>query len=237
MIRNTFMGGGKAAGLVRLVGAVGLAAGTILGGCGSSDKVNDGLGKENLELRSRNAQLEQDLKDRQAKLSELAATNDTLQAQLNESKNAPAVSEPIGSSRSGGTGFEGIDGVGSSTNSRGEIVVDVAGDVLFDPGSVVLKSSARKTLDRVASVIESRYSSNSIRVAGHTDSDPLKKTADKYKDNEELSAQRALAVERYLASKGVDRNRMYAAAYGPSQSKGSKKASRRVEIVILQGGD
>jgi outer membrane protein OmpA-like peptidoglycan-associated protein len=121
----------------------------------------------------------------------------------------------------------------TSRRDQGDLVVEVAGDVLFDSGSITLKSSAKKTLDQVASRIRSDYSGHTIRVEGYTDSDPLNKTKGKYKDNEELSAQRALAVERYLVSKGVSSSSVYSAAFGPAKAKGTKKASRRVEIVIL----
>jgi hypothetical protein len=81
--------------------------------------------------------------------------------------------------------------------------------------------------------INSDFGGNVVRVEGHTDSDPIKKQKGKYKDNEELSAERALAVERYLVGRGVASSQIYAAAFGPASPKGSKKASRRVEIVIL----
>jgi chemotaxis protein MotB len=98
---------------------------------------------------------------------------------------------------------------------------------------VTLKATAKKTLDQVGRRINSDYAGHMIRVEGYTDSDPIKKQKDKYKDNEELSAQRALAVERYLVGRGVASSQIYAAAFGPANPKGSKKASRRVEIVIL----
>ena len=75
--------------------------------------------------------------------------------------------------------------------------------------------------------------SHEIRVEGYTDTDKLVKTKDKWKTNERLSAYRALAVEEYLVAKGVNNDRIYSAAFGPSNPKGSKQASRRVEIVIL----
>lgn len=125
-------------------------------------------------------------------------------------------------------------GPGTTTRrDQGDLVVEVAGDVLFDSGSIVLKSTAKRTLDQVARRILSDYSSNLIRVEGYTDSDPLKKQKGKYKDNEELSAERALAVERYLVGRGVASSQVYSAAFGPAKPKGSKKQSRRVEIVIL----
>lgn len=210
-----------------------LGSAVLLGvGCESSGKVDSAAARQNSELRQRNATLEMGLRDKDAEIARLQGEVDSLQAQLSDARNAPAAAAPP-SRVSGGTGFEGIDGVDSARNSRGEVTVDVAGDVLFDSGSTVLKSTARRTLDRVASVLESRYSSNSIRIAGHTDSDPIRKTAGKFRDNEELSAQRALAVERYLSTRGVSRDRMYSAAFGPSDPRGSKRESRRVEIVIL----
>jgi chemotaxis protein MotB len=125
-------------------------------------------------------------------------------------------------------------GPGTTTRrDQADLVVEVAGDVLFDSGSIVLKPTAKRTLDQVARRIMSDYSSNTIRVEGYTDTDPLKKQKGKYKDNEELSAERALAVERYLVGRGVASSRVYSAAFGPAKPKGSKKASRRVEIVIL----
>ena len=52
---------------------------------------------------------------------------------------------------------------------------------------------------------------------------------------EKLNSERALAVEDYLASKGLDKDRMYISGYGPAKPRSSKKDSRRVEIVIMGG--
>ena len=42
-----------------------------------------------------------------------------------------------------------------------------------------------------------------------------------------------MAVEAYLVSRGLANDRVYSAAFGPSNPKGNKKDSRRVEIVIV----
>ena len=131
------------------------------------------------------------------------------------------------------TGFEGIDGVDVGHRTGGEIVVGVEADVLFNSGSADLRSAAKTTLDRVAGVLKSTYSSNEVRIEGYTDSDKLVKTKAKWQTNENLSAARALAVESYLVNKGVDNDQVYSAAFGPSKAKATKKDSRRVEIVIL----
>ena len=104
---------------------------------------------------------------------------------------------------------------------------------LFASGSVALRNDAKRTLDRIAQVIQSRYSSNEIRVAGHTDTDPSARASGRR--TRRLSSERALAVEAYLASRGVDPSLMHVAAYGPAKAKGTKSASRRVEIIILGG--
>lgn len=112
-------------------------------------------------------------------------------------------------------------------------IITIAGDVLFAPGSATIKRTAHGELDSIASRLNGEFAANRIEIAGYTDSDPLKKTKAKWTDNENLSAQRALAVERYFASKGVNADRMHSAAYGPADPKGSKQNSRRVEIKIM----
>lgn len=183
------------------------AAGTgaiMLGGCGRVSKSQYEMAlQENNDLRQRNAELE----------AELAG----LQGQMDGT--------------GGTTGFENIDGVSVSRGLGGEIIVNIEGDILFDSGQVELKPGARRALDRVASTLKTQYAGNLVRVEGYTDTDPIRKS--KWKDNEELSAERALAVERYLVSKGVNNDLIYAAAFGPSRTKATKKDSRRVEVVVL----
>lgn len=210
--------------------AILITGAVLLGGCAHSAKERVTLLEdENFELRARNEQLQASLGqseqarallDKEAR--DLRAEKERLE--LETSRQGPSYA-------SADTGFEGLSGVSTSTNAAGEVIVAVAGDVLFDSGRIDLKSTAKKTLDEIASVLNSRYSGRLIRIAGHTDSDPIKKS--KWETNERLSAERALAVETYLQSKGVNGDRMYSAAFGPSQPKGSKQSSRRVEIVVL----
>ncbi len=168
--------------------------------------------------------------------SELASTRERLAAANTRSSSLEqdlllAQSEVEKALANGTTGFEGIDG--TTISSRGaDVVVGVAGDVLFDSGKVELKSSSRQTLDRIAGVINTQYAGRQIRVEGYTDTDPIRKS--EWKTNERLSSERAMSVEAYLVSKGVDNNRIYSAAFGPAQQRGSKAQSRRVEIVVLQ---
>jgi len=190
------------------------------------------LQQENVELRQKAQQLAVDLDDAERSESSLQSEVRALTAEKAKlaSDLANTQQPPLGSPLVS-TGFEGIEGVNSSVLDSGEVVLEVAGDVLFSSGKVKLRSSALKSLDRVSNILKTRYAGRLIRIAGHTDTDPIRKS--KWGTNERLSAERALAVEEALAKKGVDKNMMYVAAFGAARPKSSKKKSRRVEIVVL----
>ena len=196
---------------VKLMVAVTVAAGA-LGGCATNNP-DDALVQENLELRQQRAELEQQLAECEQRYAMLDEQNRQL-GQLG-----------------GDTGFEGIDGV-TIGRSQGELTVGIAGDVLFASGSAALRPEAKRSLDQVVANIRQRYPGKTIRVEGHTDTDPIRKS--KWETNERLSAERAMAVEAYLVSKGIDNAQVYSAAFGSAQPRGSKKDSRRVEIVIIE---
>jgi len=128
------------------------------------------------------------------------------------------------------SGFSRIEGV-ETIQGAGTVTVRVPGDVLFEPGRVELKSSAKATLSEIADVIQEEYAGNTIRVEGYTDTDPIRKSS--WDDNLELSLQRAAAVHRYLQEQGVDADRMYAAGFGQTKPRATKAQSRRVEIVVV----
>ncbi len=191
-------------------------------GCSSSAD-QDELGR----LSARSEQLREDISRAQMERDRLLAELATANTPVPEP--APEVA-PTTPKRSTDPDF----GADTTTTRRGgDLVVEVAGDVLFDSGSITLKSTAKRTLDRIADAIQGRYSGNLVRVEGYTDRDPINKTKGKFESNEELSAKRALAVEKYLVTRGIPGERIYAAAFGPADPKSTKKASRRVEIVIL----
>lgn len=123
--------------------------------------------------------------------------------------------------------------------ARGTITVTLDNEILFIAGKASLKRSTISQLDHIKSVLQqSKYEGKEIDVVGHTDSDPIKKTKKLWKDNWELSAQRALTVTRYLIKKGINDSRIRAVGCGearPRQSnstRAGKKANRRVEIVV-----
>lgn len=199
-----------------------LTAATALGvgGCSNQKKQNEltiaDLRSENESLRTENDTLTQSLSQANERVATLESENATLRTAATQ----PATDTGAGTGMSAGMGAT-------------DRILTIAGDVAFGSGQVTLTAAGRREVDKIISQIQSSYPGNRIEIAGFTDSDPLRKTKDKYTDNENLSAQRALAVERYMNSKGISADLTHSSAYGPSSPKGSKQASRRVEVKIL----
>jgi flagellar motor protein MotB len=140
---------------------------------------------------------------------------------------------------SGGSGWLPLASVsGAEVVRDGDTVrIRVTNTSLFDPGKATLKPSAKKVLDGVAGAIKTQYAGLLVGIEGHTDSDPIKRS--KWKDNHDLSVQRALAVYEYLRTQGGVRNdQIFVAGFGPNQpiasnaSTSGKAQNRRVEFVV-----
>ena len=120
--------------------------------------------------------------------------------------------------------------------AAGTITVTLSNSILFDAGKAKLKRTTNVELDHIESVLRDKYDGRRIDIVGHTDSDPIKKS--KWKDNWELSAQRALSVVRYLVKRGIPKDSIRAVGCGmgrpiaPNATKTGKAKNRRVEIVV-----
>jgi len=116
----------------------------------------------------------------------------------------------------------------------GRISIGVQDSVTFDSGSTTLKDTSHKVLRNVASVLKNKFAGKRFYIEGHTDSDPISKTKDKFRDNRHLSSERADSVARYLISQGVPESAIVVVGYGqhdPRDPK-AKAGNRRVEIVV-----
>lgn len=194
-------------------------------GCTDWKKKHDALNVENQNVKGL---LERERVEKGQMADQLAKDQQTiqdLQRQIVEKKRSPADA----------TGFgEGYD-VSFDANA-GTITVTLPDAILFDPGKASLKNATSKELDHIYSVLKAKYPGRHIEVAGHTDSDPIKKS--KWTDNLELSSQRAMSVARYLINKGVAENRIGATGYGSARpltsnsTASGKQKNRRVEIVV-----
>ncbi|HZZ41728.1 MAG TPA: OmpA family protein [Tepidisphaeraceae bacterium] len=199
-------------------------------GCQNSmKKENDALWQQNRELQARLADSEsklrtapdpaelQSMRDEIAKRdAEIADLKTNLQKQTPGQPNNP--------------GLEGIDARYDA--AAGTITVLIPGSVLFDSGRAIVKTSAKSTLDKIAAAIKKSYPSKRIYVDGHTDTDPIHRTKQTYDDNFDLAYARAHSVASYLETKGISDKQLVIRSYGANNAKGSKDASRRVEIVV-----
>jgi len=201
-----------------------LASIILLPGCTNWKKKYKMLDAENANLRSRLQTAESDKGLLADRVSQDQATIDELKMQLEEVSKSPGQ----------GSGFGDMDV--SVDPEKGTITVTLPNAILFDSGKAELKKATISELDHIRSVVNDKYPGKQIDVVGHTDSDPIKKS--KWKDNWELSAQRALTVTRYLVQRGLPDDHIRAVGAGesrpvvPNTSVANKARNRRVEIVV-----
>jgi len=88
--------------------------------------------------------------------------------------------------------------------------------LLFPLGSAALSPQGERALDKVANAFKSQKVL--IQIDGHTDTTPIVKPATKkaFGDNMGLASERAIAVFRHLAKKGIAEKNMYIRSFGPS---------------------
>jgi outer membrane protein OmpA-like peptidoglycan-associated protein len=224
-------------GLFGMVGAVALA-GAGLGGCAAKEQRNEAeeLRMQNTQLMSERDELGSKLELASGEVRQAQAERDAARREAEEAQRRArelAQSQPPAPMFTPPAPGPGPSSAPASRPDSGndDVVITVAGDVLFGPGSATLSAGGKRELDQVARTIRSRYASNRIRVEGYTDSDPIRRS--KWASNRELSQARAEAVENYLISKGISGSRISSRGMGSANPKGTKAASRRVEIVII----
>jgi chemotaxis protein MotB len=198
---------------------------TLLPGCINWEKRYEALNVEHENLKG--------LIDRERSEKGLLAdqvtqgqqTIEELQRQIEQQGKKPAQA----------TGFgEGYDVAFDA--AAGTITVTLQNSILFGSGQATLMKATSAELDHIRSVLRQKYNGKQIDVIGHTDTDPIKKS--KWKDNWELSAQRALTVARYLIQRGLPEDKIRAVGCGESRPIASnanatgRAKNRRVEIVV-----
>jgi len=107
--------------------------------------------------------------------------------------------------------------------------------ILFAPGRATLTASGKNVIKQLAAMPEVQSPANLLNVCGFTDSDPIKRSG--WKDNYQLSGERARTVMLELIKAGVDEKRVYFSGLGPrmlimENGKENKAKSRRVEIYF-----
>jgi chemotaxis protein MotB len=127
------------------------------------------------------------------------------------------------------------------TVTGGMVVVNLPTQILYASGSAVITSTGKDRLRSLASELKGDFADFKVEIQGHTDTDPIRRTKDKYKSNWELSYARGQAVAYYLMeSAGIKPDRVHVSAYGehtPIASNASadgKAKNRRVQVVVMK---
>ena len=134
---------------------------------------------------------------------------------------------------------------------KGRDDVQIVGDrfvfqseVLFAQGQAEIGTDGRQQLAQLAVALTDIASQIPddinwiLQVDGHTDNIPLR--AGRYRDNWDLSTERALSVVRFLRDQGLPANRLAAAGYGEFQpldaadTDDARRKNRRIEMKITQ---
>jgi len=118
----------------------------------------------------------------------------------------------------------------------GQMVVQLATDVLFSPGSAVLSRDGRDAIVEVTEVLAS-IGDRRFQVAGHTDNVPIRTS--RYPSNWELGFDRALTVVRTMIDAGMPPSRIAGTSYGEfkptatNETDAGRAQNRRIEIVVV----
>jgi chemotaxis protein MotB len=194
-------------------------------GCSANAELQgriDELTREQEEMQRQKEQTESELLSYKAKC-------EAMERSRSASRSVPATAAPAPRP-------EPEQPSGMDIRKRGnDTVINLPSDVFFASGSATLNAAGEKTMAKVADYIKKHHSGGLIRVEGHSDSDPIKKSKGKFHCNWELSFERAHAVVHHLTEKGhVDPHRLICEAFAENQpqSPNDKSKNRRVEIVL-----
>jgi chemotaxis protein MotB len=118
---------------------------------------------------------------------------------------------------------------------RGQIVLVLATDVLFDLGKTEIKPDGKAALGELAATLRT-VRGRRFQVSGHTDSVRIK--SKEFASNWELSTARALTVVHFLIARGVNKSSLSAAGYAefdpvvPNATPDGRAKNRRIEITL-----
>lgn len=126
---------------------------------------------------------------------------------------------------------------GRITLSNGRI--GISGSVLFGLNSAELQPEGREVLRTLVAPVQVYLGERDelLMVSGFTDDLPIQQGNNRFADNWELSAQRALNVTRTLIEEGMPPQMVFAAAFGAQQPVAantdslSRSQNRRVEMA------
>jgi len=205
-----------------------------VGCCDKEKKQISYLSQQNLDLSTKNKDLHGQIAAARTRESQLMSqmTSEDLKVTALQTEN-----QDLKQKLAAGAAKTSAGAPGGETAVYRETV---GSDVLFSPGKATLSAAGKRRLGSTVSVLKSRYAGMVVRVYGFTDSDPIKRTKKLWTDNLDLSANRAMAVTRYLISRGINAENVETVAMGAThfvsanKTKAGKAKNRRVEIVVVK---
>ena len=123
---------------------------------------------------------------------------------------------------------------------KGNMVVQMASDVVFSPASTGIKPDARDAILELAATLAT-FEGRRFLVVGHSDATPIRSA--RFPSNWELSSQRAVGVVKVMIEAGVKAEMLTAAGaaeFDPlvdNETQENRTTNRRVEIVFLPNID
>lgn len=185
-------------------------------------------------LDQNNQSLQQQLAAAKNENQTLSASLVAAQKDLETERAKPARVVEVPGPSKGGKGPVDGDVAGWVTGSYGHKMT-ISGNLLFQPGSATLTTEGKAKLTKVAHDLKGHFAGRMVRVYGFTDSDPIVKTKKLWEDNLDLSANRAMAVVRFLWTQGISKEKIETVAMGDAHAApGPKANSRRVEIFVVR---
>ena len=245
---------------------MGLVAAISMAGCASDDwqAKYEEQQRLNLDLASQNDDLKTSRAEQAAKTEQMANQVRTLDMEAQKAREAAEAAARQNESMRGqpgpataqpNSGFDskaindiadqlkrelGKQAPEVAVTKDGNIEITLASDVTFGSGSAELSDSGKKSLRGLSGLLKGKFAPYQVRVEGHTDSTPLKKTQPKYGDNFGLGSARSLAVVRFMEGElGIEPTRLMSASRGQhdpvadDKSDSGRRKNRRVEIVVV----
>jgi flagellar motor protein MotB len=122
--------------------------------------------------------------------------------------------------------------------------IGISGSVLFSLNSDQLQPEGRELLQTLVAPLQVYLGERDelLMVSGFTDDLPIQKGNNRFEDNWELSAERALTVTRALIAGGMPPSMVFAAAFGAqspvvaNDDNASRAQNRRVEMAPVPQG-
>jgi chemotaxis protein MotB len=254
---------GWISGRARIVGATVMLAGLALGGCASQQNydqlidANRSLTEQNNDLRRQNQELTTEgsmmQRDRAAKEALIAEQNRQI-AQLRDQLRGAGVNLADLERRMAGLAFADLDpetdrALQALAAQYPDLVkydpergmLRFASDLTFNSGDDAVQESARQSLSALAKILTSGAATQyEVMIMGHTDAQPIGRSAARHPTNMHLSAHRAISVRNALATMGVPGSKMFVAGWGEfrptaaSGPGGNTPQNRRVEIYLTR---